>query len=75
MRKDRKDRKDRRTAPLRKIVSYEDVDVSLTPGSRMVLQHEKLECGHTQLPLHDIFGETNADRRRCVKCLKEGQKV
>ena len=30
--------------------------------------HEILECGHTQLPVRDLVGETNAERRRCRKC-------
>lgn len=59
------------TYPLRKIVGYESHDVSLTPGQPMFLEHEKLECGHLVLPKQDIFGETNATRRRCRKCRKE----
>jgi hypothetical protein len=29
---------------------------------------EVLECGHRQLPVRDLIGETNAKRRRCSKC-------
>ena len=29
---------------------------------------EKLECGHEQSPVTDIYGETNAERRRCKAC-------
>ena len=29
---------------------------------------EVLECGHCQMPVHDLIGETNAVRRRCAKC-------
>lgn len=35
---------------------------------------EVLECGHTQLPVRDLIGETNAARRRCRKC-KRGAAV
>lgn len=31
---------------------------------------ELLECGHSQSPKSDIYGETNAARRRCLKCPK-----
>ena len=30
---------------------------------------EILECGHEQRPRQDCFGETNAVRRRCRKCV------
>lgn len=32
---------------------------------------EVLECGHEQLPVKDIIGETNAYRRRCIRCPKK----
>lgn len=44
--------------PLRKIVAEE--------GSS-----ELLECGHRQRRKHDIFGPTNAYRRRCRQCRRE----
>ena len=33
---------------------------------------EVLECGHSQPPVCDLIGETNAVRRRCWRC-KRGQ--
>lgn len=47
--------------PLRKVVDRE----WLAGGDRSV---ETLECGHTQLAVCDLMGETNAVRRRCWKC-------
>lgn len=48
--------------PLRKIVGY-------VPDEKYAhLTYELLECSHTQLPRSDMFGETNAVRRRCRKC-------
>lgn len=32
---------------------------------------ERLECGHAQLRKSDIYGPTNAQRRRCRKCANE----
>jgi hypothetical protein len=48
--------------PLRKIVGY--------AGDKKypALTYELLECGHKMLPRRDMFGETNAYRRRCRKC-------
>jgi hypothetical protein len=71
-------RRDGRTLnvdPLRKIIGYRQVDVSLTPGMPMFLQHEVYECGHTALAKHDIYGETNAVRRRCRKCREQANKA
>jgi hypothetical protein len=34
--------------------------------------YEHLECGHYQPPVSDIYGETNAYRRRCRQCPKPG---
>jgi hypothetical protein len=31
---------------------------------------ERLECGHVQGVRQDIFGDTNAVRRRCRQCVK-----
>jgi len=57
-----------RQGPLRKIVGY-------SPNLQYPrLFDEVLECGHTQRPVTDIYGETVAYRRRCRKC-KEGKPV
>lgn len=70
----RKDGRKLNTDPLRKVVDHAHyVDVSSTPGQEMILRHELLECGHAILPKHDIYGETNATRRRCRKCRKDAQ--
>jgi len=49
-------------APLRKIVDWHLDDL----GRRI----EVLECGHEQAQKQDIYGATNAERRRCRKCAK-----
>lgn len=49
--------------PLRKITGYENI-----PVLGGYLQYEILECGHKQSVKTDIYGETNANRRRCRKC-------
>lgn len=46
-----------RTGPLRRVLER------VPP-----VGHELLECGHTQSPLTDIYGEVYAFRRRCRKC-------
>lgn len=51
----------RRQAPLRRVVNW------YTNGIGRLI--EVLECGHEQGRLSDAFGETNASRRRCLKCL------
>lgn len=38
------------------------------PVSETEIPYELLECGHIQLPKSDIYGETNAVRRRCRFC-------
>ncbi len=48
--------------PLRKIVG-----ICFVGGVRM----EAYECGHIAMPKSDIIGETNATRRRCVRCKLE----
>jgi len=35
------------------------------------IPYEVLECGHIQLPVSDIYGETNAYRRRCRACQRK----
>lgn len=53
------DRSDMAKYPLRKVIStYND-------GIRMV---ELLECGHVIAQKQDMYGHTNAYRRRCWKC-------
>jgi hypothetical protein len=60
-------------APLRKIIRQGKrlVEKCRDSGQEIIGQLEVLECGHKAIPRSDIFGETNASRRRCRKCLKE----
>lgn len=50
--------------PLRKIIG---AGVGIDPTLPLV-RYEVLECGHFQLPVQDLMGETRAYRRRCRKC-------
>jgi len=52
--------------PLRKIVGRKIEKDWL--GLKVDMPVEILECGHTQPPITDFYGETNAVRRRCRKC-------
>lgn len=56
--------------PLRKIVGYTEelICKSSLDGSNISIVREKLECGHLANIKQDIYGETNAYRRRCKKC-------
>lgn len=57
------------SGPLRKIVGYvkESIGHHDTLGE-MFIDREELECGHIIPIKQDMFGETNATRRRCRKC-------
>jgi hypothetical protein len=55
----------RRRGPLRKVVGR---DYGNGQGELAEILFEVLECGHRQLPIEDIYGETHATRRRCPKC-------
>lgn len=57
--------------PLRKIISYEQKEIEGTDILRPV---EVLECGHRVWIKTDIYGETNAYRRRCRYCRDLAQK-
>lgn len=52
------------TRPLRKIIGH--ARLALTGTFTAI--YEVYECGHIRLPKMDIYGETNASRRRCYKC-------
>jgi hypothetical protein len=64
----------RRLGPLRKVVAevprYHD---SPEYGRIDVGIDEVLECGHRQRRKEDIYGPTNAYRRRCQQCRREGR--
>lgn len=51
--------------PLRKIVSTE---------YKGCIPWETLECGHEAMAKRDLMGFTNATRRRCNECKRDGQK-
>lgn len=53
------------SGPLKKIIGQCRVGYTLM---------EALECGHLQMPKHDLMGETNSVRRRCKHC-KAGRPV
>lgn len=52
-----------RTGPLRRVLCR------VPP-----IGQELLECGHVQSTVSDIYGETNAFRRHCVKCKLKASK-
>lgn len=59
-------------APLRKIVGREKRRIGTTwVGLPIEIEREVLECGHKVEPRKDIYGETNAYRRRCGWCLRQ----
>ena len=53
------------THPLRKVIGRETHKIE---GTHAEATYERLECGHLVLPKQDIYGETNAVRRRCRFC-------
>ena len=68
------------TDPLRKIVEivFEPMkDIHGNPliihGDEMQQRRELLECGHKVRVKQDIYGETNATRRRCRQCGKQNK--
>ena len=56
------------TAPLRRIVREFTETIENGDGCRAQLPREKLECGHVVAVRQDIYGPTNAYRRRCRRC-------
>lgn len=60
-----------RTRPLRKIVRTVSRPGPLGYHSYI---YEVLECGHEQRQKSDMYGPTNAYRRRCGKCAVEQYK-
>src|SRR5262245_51688977 len=59
-----------RRGPLRKVVGYQN-ETKWTGEKAIALMYEILECGHHQRPVRDLYGETQAARRRCQQCLAE----
>jgi hypothetical protein len=55
------------TAPLRKVLGIIGWKIEDRPGSAVV-SHELYECGHHYRQKEDIYGPTNAYRRRCTHC-------
>jgi len=53
-----------RKGPLRRVVEH----LGCLPGE--FTPSEKLECGHIQRVVQDIYGPTNAYKRRCRQCWK-----
>lgn len=60
-------------APLRKIVGREKRRIGTSwTGRPIEIEREVLDCGHRIEPRKDIYGETNAYRRRCEWCQRYG---
>lgn len=60
-------------APLRKILRVEKRRVGTSwTGLPVEIEREVLECGHEVEPRKDIYGETNAYRRLCAWCQRQG---
>jgi hypothetical protein len=55
--------------PLRKVLGLIGVPVEDRPGAAVVFK-ELYECGHAFIEKSDIYGPTNAFRRRCMACAK-----
>ena len=64
-----------KTAPLRKVISHIQIEAGYSEDLCLTLYytHELLECFHHQMQKQDIYGPTNATRRRCRDCLKEDE--
>jgi hypothetical protein len=58
-------------APLRKIVDRPMVSIGDDGENEYFVRKELLECGHIVSQKQDIYGPTNATRRRCVQCEKD----
>jgi hypothetical protein len=55
--------------PLRKVLGIVGVPIEDRPGAA-VIPKELYECGHVFTQKEDIYGPTNAFRRRCGACAK-----
>lgn len=62
-------------APLRKVIGHIQIEAGYHEATCMTLYytHELLECFHHQMQKQDIYGPTNATKRRCHACVKEEQ--
>jgi hypothetical protein len=56
--------------PLRRVLGTFSLPVGITTGIKSTVEtgQEVYECGHVALPKSDIYGETNAVKRRCRFC-------
>ncbi len=55
--------------PLRRIVGWVKASLVTTLAHATSI-YEVYECGHACPTKKDIYGETNAVRRRCGKCMR-----
>lgn len=55
-------------APLRKVIGTLKVEAGEFQGEMLYYTHELYECFHHEMPRSDMYGETNATRRRCRQC-------
>jgi hypothetical protein len=62
-------------APLRKVIGHIEIEAGYSEDlcGMLYYNHELLECFHHQAQKQDIYGPTNAARRRCLQCQKEEQ--
>lgn len=58
-------------APLKKVVAYTYRELACGDGIIARIPIEILECGHEVVQKQDMYGYTNAYKRRCIKCLEE----
>lgn len=61
-------------APLRKVVR-EYNELHYIGHVEYAVEMEELECGHSIRRKSDIYGPTNADKRRCRLCVEEARRV
>jgi hypothetical protein len=61
-------RRDLNRDPLVKILRIVVQRVGIINGDEFGMRREVLICGHIVRIKQDIYGETNAYRRRCRKC-------
>ena len=57
--------------PLRKVIDEFTTHHQDTMGVKHQRYWERLECGHVVRVKTDMFGETNAYKRRCKQCLEQ----
>ena len=57
--------------PLRQIVGHVKRSIGNDGEFEYFVNDELLECGHQMRPRQDMFGTTNAQKRRCERCAEQ----